>query len=474
MTDQSKGLRFDLYERIHLPDEVAAIDELEEIELTPRIQVIEQGDHAVLKGQLLLNGVYRGQTDGGSLQTLEHWIPVEITLPLNRVSRLDDISVEIDNFDVDLLSARTLNVTGVLSLRGILVEPLPDTEEVWREEPITVVHEREASSEESEFEAEAQADAIAEAQAQETWESVTQQPYFTGYAGQLPGAQRAQEESFEEEEQEEEEEEEQEESFEAFEETEQEEAEADEADASVTISASPRDGGWSASQWFQSNQPANQPVNQPVNQPANQSFNQPSVQNFQSAPPPQISQPSQRDNTYVSEQDSDEDWQEESFAEQAVPSQEASFGGEPASESDWQSQSGFPRVPDNDKQEIRIGVGSKQPESNPEQAPNVGLMTLLQTSKREQAARQAAEEDAAKQAEQEKTRSSGDEIEWKTLFLGKQTDENEFRKIRVCIVQRDETLESIAVRYSLNPREILLYNGLNESSVAEGQLLYIP
>lgn len=457
MTDQSKGLRFDLYERIHLPDEVAAIDELEEIELTPRIQVIEQGDHAVLKGQLLLNGVYRGQTDGGSLQTLEHWIPVEITLPLNRVSRLDDISVEIDNFDVDLLSARTLNVTGVLSLRGILVEPLPDAEEVWREEPITVVHEREASSEELEFEAEEQGDAIAEAQAQETWESVTKQPYFTGYAGQLPSAQRNQEESFDEE-VEAEEEEEQEESFEAFEESEQEE-EADEADASVTISASPRDSGWSASQWFQSNQPVNQP----------------NAQSFQPAAPPPVPQPSERDNTYVSEQESEEEWQEESFAEQAVPSQEASFAGESASEGDWQQiQSESPRVPDNDKQEIRIGVGSKQPEANPEQAPNVGLMTLLQTSKREQAARQAAEEVAAKQAEQVKARSSGDEIEWKTLFLGKQSDENEFRKIRVCIVQRDETLESIAVRYSLNPREILLYNGLNESSVAEGQLLYIP
>ncbi|TCM97690.1 stage VI sporulation protein D [Paenibacillus sp. BK033] len=465
MTDQSKGLRFDLYERIHLPDEVAAIDELEEIELTPRIQVIEQGDHAVLKGQLLLNGVYRGQSDGGSLQTLEHWIPVEITLPLNRVSRLDDISVEIDNFDVDLLSARTLNVTGVLSLRGILVEPLPDAEEAWREEPITVVHEREASNEEPEFEAEAQSDI--ESQPPETWQSVTQQPYFTGFAGQLPAAQRTQEEEFEEEEEEEE-------SFEAFEEEEQEEQldEADEADASVTISASPRDGGWSASQWFQSSQPANQPVNQ---QPEAQSY-QPVNPFYQPTVPPQAPPPSQRENTYEFEQESEEDWQEESFAEQAEEQEEAfaSFGEEPAVEAEWQAQPEAPRVPDNEKQEIRIGVGSKQPENNPEQAPNVGLMTLLQTSKREQAARQAAEEVAAKQAEQAKTRSSGDDIEWKTLFLGKQSEENEFRKIRVCIVQRDETLESIAVRYSLNPREILLYNGLNESSVAEGQLLYIP
>jgi stage VI sporulation protein D len=297
---------------------------------------------------------------------------------------------------------------------------------------------------------------------------VTQQPYFTGYAGQLPGTQRAQEEEFEEEEEEE--------SFEAFEEEEQEE-EIDEADASVTISASPRDSGWSASQWFQSSQPANQPVSQPDPQPY-QPVNQQNASFYQPTVPPQAPPPSKREDTYDFEQESEEDWQEESVAGQAdEPNEEAfaSFGGESAGEAEWQAQPEAPRVPDNEKQEIRIGVGSKQPEQNPEQAPNVGLMTLLQTSKREQAARQAAaDEVAAKQAEQAKNRSSGDDIEWKTLFLGKQSEENEFRKIRVCIVQRDETLESIAVRYSLNPREILLYNGLNESSVAEGQLLYIP
>nr|WP_232242632.1 LysM peptidoglycan-binding domain-containing protein [Paenibacillus sp. GSMTC-2017] len=44
----------------------------------------------------------------------------------------------------------------------------------------------------------------------------------------------------------------------------------------------------------------------------------------------------------------------------------------------------------------------------------------------------------------------------------------------MCIVQREETLEQIALRYSLNPRELLIRNGLHESAVAEGQLLYIP
>src|SRR4030095_12457181 len=95
VSDQTNGLRFDVYERVHLPDDVAAIDELEEIELVPRIQVIDQGDHAILRGQLLLSGIYRSQNDSENSLTLEHWRPVEITLPMNRISRTEDISIAI-------------------------------------------------------------------------------------------------------------------------------------------------------------------------------------------------------------------------------------------------------------------------------------------------------------------------------------------------------------------------------------------
>ncbi|MFF2092044.1 LysM peptidoglycan-binding domain-containing protein [Paenibacillus sp. NPDC058174] len=433
MTDQSKGLRFDVYERIHLPDEVAAIEELEEIELVPRIQVIEQDDHAVLKGQLLLTGVYRGQAEGSLLQTLEHWIPVEITLPLNRISRLDEISVEIDNFDVDLLSSRTLNITGVLSLRGILVEPLPEAEEAWREEPITVVHEREtADFDEQVLQARLQAQ-------QELYDSSSEENDDD-------------DEDFEDDQ-------------EDADEPDYEEREED-SEAAVTISASPRDSGWSAAQWFE---PQSQPPSHPLQQ-------QPS----QPQPLPQFGSPYSEERVFAhaAEQQSDEE-----FAIRDAQA-DADFASEEESEPAWEQEqrdeqwfaAGEPKnAEEAEKQELRIGFGSKQPGTDPEQAVNVGLMTLLQTSKREQAAREAAEQVAAQQAvDSSKAAHSGDEIEWKTLFLGKQSDEREFRKIRVCIVQRDETLESIAVRYSMNPREILLYNGLNESAVAEGQLLYIP
>nr|WP_243864398.1 LysM peptidoglycan-binding domain-containing protein [Paenibacillus castaneae] len=130
-----------------------------------------------------------------------------------------------------------------------------------------------------------------------------------------------------------------------------------------------------------------------------------------------------------------------------------------------------------EKQEPRVAIASKTPQESGESPPNVGILTLLQTSRREQAARQAAEEVVVAQqlaAEEARVQASGDEIEWKNLFLGKRSEDNDFRKIRLCIVQRDETLDLIASRYSLNPREIINHNRLNESTISEGQLLYIP
>ncbi|WP_338135964.1 LysM peptidoglycan-binding domain-containing protein [Paenibacillus thiaminolyticus] len=141
MYEEAYGLRFDIYERVHLSDECVGIDQLEEVELTPHIQVIPAGDQVTVRGSLLLAGVYQGDDEGRGSQTLEHWIPVEITLPLNRIRSLEDISVDIEHFDVDLLSARSLNITGILSLKGIAMEPAEPSN--WEPEQFTVVHQAE-------------------------------------------------------------------------------------------------------------------------------------------------------------------------------------------------------------------------------------------------------------------------------------------------------------------------------------------
>ncbi|WP_337099548.1 LysM peptidoglycan-binding domain-containing protein [Paenibacillus sp. YIM B09110] len=460
MSEQTSGLRFDVYERVHLPDDVAAIDELEEIELVPRIQVIDQGDHAVLKGQLLLSGVYRGQNAEEAPLVLEHWIPVEITLPMNRISRLDDISIDIDNFDVDLLSARTLNVTGVLSLRGISVDPVEEPEEAWREEPITVVHERSFYG------------------SQQPGEEQEQEPIQDNAFQQEAPAYIAEDESF----------------YASAEGFEQRIAEAQaqaqaqereneiqhEREATVSISSSPNDSGWSSSQLFAVND-GRQPREE--QQEITLASQQNSDDGWLASSSQYVDEPSEfteQERNEELEQAEEQAEEEAAFAEayallaleeQAQRELEAELEAQQASQQAVQQV-----VQQPEKQEPRVAFASKPPEEQAEQPPNVGIMTLLQTSRREQAARQAAEQEIATQqaAEDARALSSGDEIEWKNLFLGRNAEENEFRKIRLCIVQRDETLDSIALRYSINPREILVRNNLNESAVSEGQLLYIP
>jgi len=426
VSDQTNGLRFDVYERVHLPDDVAAIDELEEIELVPRIQVIDQGDHAVLRGQLLLSGVYRSQSDSENSLTLEHWIPVEITLPMNRISRLDDISIEIDNFDVDLLSARTLNITGVLSLRGISAQPIQEPEDIWREEPFTVIHQREAYDERA-------------LEAFNSQNAANEQTYI------------AEEHDF------------------AAEEEISNEQIADESDdseeATVTISSAAPGGGWSSSHLFSKPaQPEEDAERQEDEREISLASQQTSSEGWLATSSPFASESS---NHSPAEYSSEEALQEEREESEQIDAPIA-----PLAEA-FPPQS---TIPEQEKQEPRIAITNKQPQEGSGLPGDVGILTLLQTSRREQAARQAAEQVVAQQRADEEARvqASGDEIEWKNLFLGKRSEDKEFRKIRMCIVQRDETLDVIATRYSMNPREIVMYNRLDDSSVSEGQLLYIP
>lgn len=418
-----------------MPDDVAAIDELEEIELVPRIQVIDQGDQAVLKGQLLLSGVYRGQNAADGPLTLEHWIPVEISLPMNRVSRLDDISIEIDNFDVDLLSARTLNITGVLSLRGIAMEPSHEEQGGWEADSFTAVHEREQEMSQV-------------SGANEEEENAT---YILDRGAQS-----------------------------------EEDNTPSEAEAEQEVA---RDAA----------QPAEEPG-------AQYDEGQTARENYQVSPSSWEYQPQQLHDAGPSYGNEEVGARQQFFnnaeADEAAIEDEGKQEEEPVSYQEQAQNDGYAllekeRQEDEDasalsqpsafaaeqeqlpaesvKSEVQIAFSGKSPERS-DGSPEVGIRSLLQSSQRERAVREAAEQSQAEQEAErvEAVQEAEEEIEWKRLFLSKQEGDAEFRRIRMCIVQREETLEEIATRYSLNPREILVHNGLHESAIEEGQVLYIP
>ena len=410
MAKQHNGLRFDIYERVHLSEGVTGIKELEGIELSPHIQVLTQGDQAVLRGNLLLSGTYVDEQERPA-QMLEHLIPVEITLPLNRVHRMEDISVEIENFDVDLLSSRSLNVTGVLSLNGLEIAP-SGREEVWSE-----------AEEEAVFVAEPRRHAEPEPAAQAGWRS---EP--AAQAGRQPEP------------------------------------------------AAPRE-------------PQSEPAAQAGWPPGPAAPREP-----QSEPAAQAGWPSGPAAPWGAQSGAESPQPAAEFG--AAPAERVeSVAAEPAKAPDVEpseppqaenaevlieAEEPQEAAPSEEKKEMKIAFGSKKTESweaaeveqesaASEEKP-LGLKSLLQQSSSKQETR--PEEDSA--PDEDKSLSADSRVEWKKLLLNPKNEQQEFRRLRLCIVQKEETLESIAKRYEMNPREIALFNRLGDGEVSEGQIVYIP
>lgn len=64
----------------------------------------------------------------------------------------------------------------------------------------------------------------------------------------------------------------------------------------------------------------------------------------------------------------------------------------------------------------------------------------------------------------------------KTDYLSNmfEKEEERYAKMRLCIVQENDTLSAIAERYEVNPLQISKRNNLEGETLLEGQLLYIP
>ncbi|WP_315793551.1 LysM peptidoglycan-binding domain-containing protein [Paenibacillus sp. BIC5C1] len=491
MLNQPYGLRFDIYERVHLSEGVPAIEELEEIELYPRIQVIGQDDHATLRGHLLLTGAYRGENEIS--EELKHFIPVEITVPLNRVRSLEDISIEIENFDVDLLSDRSLNITGVLSLRGIEGFPVEEPQ-VWSADEFTVVHSPDPQ----------QGDRSAETEQTGSRPNVFAQEYLL---------QRSEEEL------------QQEHLFQASSEQFQSWQQGDgNADPSKILpeneaSSSLRDKEDEAQAAELSDTPspvssflaetadrlASYPESEPLLPLAEESsvWSEPSVETLHTNLRNSEQAGSKPDARPLDEQAAPDVWHFESARSEPKPEEQAVADVPTGSQSEnWQDvfaasepeiseedrpplealdtnefaeKEAFipePVAETEDKPELKVAFGSKR-ETAPKQEEGVGISSLLSSGRVTREAEAEREQEALAGVQQEETYQP-DDVEWKNLFLGTIVDQTPFRKVKLCIVQREETLDTIADRYQLSTRELQLYNRLSEQVVEEGQILYIP
>lgn len=524
MLDQSHGLRFDIYERIYLSEELAGIAELEEVELIPDIRVNQREDRAELYGQLLLTGLYRGEDD--RTERLEHAIPVEITIPLTRVSSLEDIGVEIENFDIDLLSARSVNITGVLSLRGIggAAEPAP----AWQQEEYTVAYsppeetadagreEQELALQEEGFWYGAEAEQTAgPADIESTEEGRRRRPGDDEkvYTHSWASAEGAEERETEQDEQ-----------YASHAKAEEYAAgaipgeETPEALPPVTGSgpvsyglfaqADPQaepgpdtetpavdpTGGWGRLSGLAGNREAAARSGEVSSAGHETEAPQPGEAEYtkanadEAAAVQAVSIQGNPEAQVVEE----EFHTAQEIREEAVPanvsaavSAAASAAGLSAPPADLAEPAGLPlqtalgaeesaeATPSaEEKPDLKIAVGSKKEPASGEKE-NITFSTLLHSGRV-----QPEQEDSGHTAETgdnaAKAAGAVSDNEWKSRFLSGREGVSPFRKVRLCIVQREETLDTIAERYQLSARELSLYNRLPGQNVEEGQVLYIP
>lgn len=120
------------------------------------------------------------------------------------------------------------------------------------------------------------------------------------------------------------------------------------------------------------------------------------------------------------------------------------------------------------EEEVKVAISNKG--SREDQEPISSLSSFLSNrmKREEQAAKQRAEQQDDAETREEKT----NEALYLTNFMESSTER--FTKLKICILQKNETLEEVAERYHLSVDHILRANQAVRNQVAAGQLLYIP
>ncbi|WP_144493619.1 LysM peptidoglycan-binding domain-containing protein [Bacillus pumilus] len=154
---QNNRLQFSVEESIYFKSG-QEVSELLSISLDPDILVQEVNDYVSIRGSLELTGEYNinqkellGELssyasyreadevkvrEDGTAELL-HQFPVDITIPKNKISHLNDVFVFIDAFDYQLTENRLLTIQADLAIEGLLDEETP---QATVEEPYEFVH----------------------------------------------------------------------------------------------------------------------------------------------------------------------------------------------------------------------------------------------------------------------------------------------------------------------------------------------
>ncbi|WP_339208010.1 LysM peptidoglycan-binding domain-containing protein [Bacillus sp. FSL R5-0432] len=424
---QNNRLQFSVEESIYFKSG-QEVSELLSISLDPDILVQEVNDYVSIRGSLELTGEYNINQEEllGELSSfptyreadevkvredgtaeLLHQFPVDITIPKNKISHLNDVFVFIDAFDYQLTENRLLTIQADLAIEGLLDEETPQAPV---EEPYEFVHRPEEDYGDMAYDYQLQPEQEEQEDLQgEEREDDEKQPVFQHDT-------RAEQEEQEDQEEEEE------------------EIEIELVNREVEeVSEEPEES--------EEQEEAEQPNNQEEAVALGyRSIPEAHVQEPPFFEPPKLLEEEEREDTFFEV--------EVRKDPEAAEEQEETVQSYPAFESP-----AYQVEPEQEEQDDEYQLGLYERE-----APKIY---------------ESAQEEEVLEEDVRETSGSENSLYLTKLFA--KQEEEDFSRMKICIVQQEDTVDRICERYQLNVQQLLRTNSLSiDAELEEGQILYIP
>ncbi|MDR7315012.1 LysM peptidoglycan-binding domain-containing protein [Brevibacillus nitrificans] len=507
MALQDGLLSFAIKETIFLSSDRAGIGELQELELVPDVEVLENESYISITGCLQLFGKYEPIRDtaaanGGGTETLveamtfapfrpegsegpyygweeqiSHRVPLNITIPLERIAEIGDIYAIVDSFDYSMESPHQLLIEAELKIVGIVLsdqtaespaqQESARQEEAWEfahvasDQPENVVEpasleEIEQKLVELEQQMERQAEPIAYEEEDSTSlynapavEVSTQDYYQPQSYGEVTESTEEQPTNYPQ------------------------EAYTDTSIAWGADTPAIESAGYEES-------PVYEPHVTNTDQAENQWVDAPLQREEPEEATLAIHDHHDPDFTPVA---TEEATQVEELTEEAVPvmaePEAAPVMAEPEAAPVMAEPEAAPVMAEpeaSEEVELRVAISGKPSREETENVNITSIFSQASRAKQEALAQEAADSSSSSSrrggSAANANPSTVEAMQNLTSFI--RHKEERSSRLKMCIIQRDETLELISQRYSLPVSKIVEVNRLASEQLVAGQILYIP
>ncbi len=416
---QNNRLQFSVEESIYFKSG-QEVSELLSISLDPDILVQEVNDYVSIRGSLELTGEYNINQEEllGELSSyasyreadevkvredgtaeLLHQFPVDITIPKNKISHLNDVFVFIDAFDYQLTENRLLTIQADLAIEGLLDEETP---QATVEEPYEFVHRSEEEYDGMTYNYQLQPEDEEQKELQDDEREINEDQVV------LQHDSRAEEEK-------------------------QEEAQEEEIEIELVSREETED--------LEESEELKETESQEEVALGYRSLHEAQVQEPPFFEPPKLLEEEKREDTFFEV--------EVRKDPEAAEEQEEMVQPYPVFES--------PAYHVEDEQEAQ------------DDTYQLGRLYEREAPKVYESAQEEEE------FEEDVRETSGSENSLYLTKLFAKQEEEDFSRMKICIVQQEDTVDRICERYQLNVQQLLRTNSLSvDAELEEGQILYIP